>query len=127
MIATDDTPIGNPPILEFHWSRVVLKKLRFFEEFDFVPKDFRSIHREASILETFTSSERFSDMYGHCATGILIQAAAELTERIIPYHRGYQFGQGSMKEDKLKEWQEENDQAVSHPDSTTSVLERSCS
>ena len=98
-------------------SSFVLKHLRF--NFDFDEYDVHSIHNEALVFEMLSGSPRTSDIYGFCATSMLVEKANEITYHIVP-ELSSQESRGRMAQSELDKLEKKD----VHPMNDLSVLEK---
>lgn len=82
-------------------NKAVLKHLRYEREQN--ADSWTKVHTEAVIMEATTSSLVTTNIYGHCATSLLVEAANEITNDIVPYIPSLQPSRGRISNEKLLE------------------------
>lgn len=91
---------------------MALKMLRLFEH-NLKPKAFKTVQKDAIVMEQLTPSERIIDIYGHCSTSMGVELVEnEIEEHIVP--KGY------MKQHELHD---EKDVQPQNPFSPTEKLQ----
>lgn len=66
------------------FDRLVLKHLRYSKLFSFNEPNMEAIHNEARVMNALSPSRRFSDLYGFCATTVLVEAAKDIATTVVP-------------------------------------------
>lgn len=82
---------------------MVLKHFRYHEDFSFSIKNQRSVLREAVILEEFSDSPRFADLYGYCSTSTMVQAGHDFVHQVIPRQLEWQDDVGRATAEQLRQ------------------------
>jgi hypothetical protein len=72
----------NPPSTS-HWNPPFVIKSKV-DERDLDRRDLHKINTEALIFEKLSASRVTSNMYAHCGSSIVVEAAVSITEDIIP-------------------------------------------
>jgi hypothetical protein len=90
---------GNRHSQQKREEKFVLKHLRMRRGFDY--KRISQMHTEALLMEKFSGSPRFTNIYGYCATSLLVEIANEISERIVPFHTEIQTEAGRISQTKL--------------------------
>jgi hypothetical protein len=77
----------------------VLKRLRMQQDFSFVRSE--QMRTEALLLEKFSTSPRFTNIYGYCDTSLLVEIATEFTDKVVPFDSMHQLERGRISQSSL--------------------------
>ena len=81
----------------------VLKQTRF--ERTLTRNRMQKIQTEALVMEALTSSPRISNIYGHCALSVAVEAAAyDMEDSVLPWMPEVQNKRGYISQAQLEEW-----------------------
>jgi Protein kinase domain len=78
----------------------VLKHLRLKDYLSFKFTVTEQIRTEALLMERLLASPRTTNIYGYCATSLVVETAMEITEDIVPF-TSYQDERGRISQRKL--------------------------
>jgi hypothetical protein len=75
-------------------EKFVMKHLRIQQQFHF--KRSEQMRTEALLLEKFSKSPRFTNIYGYCDTSLLVEIAREFTSQVVPFDPTHQAERGRI-------------------------------
>jgi serine/threonine protein kinase len=76
-----------------------MKHLRIQQQFHF--KRSEQMRTEALLLEKFSTSPRFTNIYGYCDTSLLVEIAREFTSQVVPLDPTHQAERGRISRTDL--------------------------
>jgi hypothetical protein len=77
----------------------VMKNLRIQQQFHFRRSE--QMRTEALLLEKFSTSPRFTAIYGYCDTSLLVETAREFTDQVVPFDSPRQAERGRISRTDL--------------------------
>jgi hypothetical protein len=77
-------------------SKTILKTMRY--KYDFNYRDHYNVNREALVMERLTTANNIVDVYGHCATSVLVEAIPFEVEEYVISGSGY-LKQGEVRDE----------------------------
>jgi serine/threonine protein kinase len=76
-----------------------MKNLRIQQQFHFRRSE--QMRTEALLLEKFSTSPRFTAIYGYCDTSLLVETAREFTDQVVPFDSPRQAERGRISRTDL--------------------------
>jgi serine/threonine protein kinase len=94
----------------FHDSdgeQFVMKHLRIDRRLKM--KRIEQIRTEALLLEKFSSSPHFTNIFGYCDTSLFVEVANDFSKQVVPFHPTHQAVRGRLSRTKLEQLQQQQD------------------
>ncbi len=83
-------------------EQMVLKHLRYHEDFPFNIKNQRAVLREAVLMEALSTRPTFANFYGYCSTSTMLQAGNDFVHQVIPRRLKWQEDDGRATPQQLR-------------------------
>ncbi|GAX12900.1 hypothetical protein FisN_32Lh077 [Fistulifera solaris] len=83
-------------------EQMVMKHLRYHEDFPINIKNQRAVLREAVLMEALSTRPTFANFYGYCSTSTMLQAGNDFVHQVIPRRLKWQEDDGRATPQQLR-------------------------